>query len=141
VLRVLTFRNMTTWLYLCYIYRVLCWNAPQTPVDKRLHAPYDESNGSVEFLQQYPSVVADALLEICTTVISAYVTEEQDYVTEEHFSVLNFVISRCAFRFDTLLSGYALRHVLWTAANDVDVKWRPAVSTRSARKYTVFAPA
>jgi hypothetical protein len=34
-----------------------------------LHAQNDETNGSIEFLQPYPVVAADALLEIGTAVI------------------------------------------------------------------------
>jgi hypothetical protein len=34
-----------------------------------LHAQNDETNGNIEFLQPYPVVAADALLEIGTAVI------------------------------------------------------------------------
>jgi hypothetical protein len=44
---------------------------PQLFTYKPLHAQNDETNGSVEFLQPYPMVAADALLEEGTVVISA----------------------------------------------------------------------
>jgi hypothetical protein len=37
-----------------------------TTTDEPLHAQNDETNGNIEFLQAYPAVAADTLLEIAT---------------------------------------------------------------------------
>jgi hypothetical protein len=55
-----------------------------------LHAQNDETNGSIEFLQSYPVVAADALLEIGTAVISAVLS------LDEHLSQTN---NSCAPKF------------------------------------------
>jgi hypothetical protein len=46
-------------------------NATLTTTHGPFSAQNDETNVSIEFLQPYPVVAADALLEIGTTVISA----------------------------------------------------------------------
>jgi hypothetical protein len=52
-------------------------------VHKLLYAQNDETNGNIEFLQPYPVVAADALLEIGTVVISAVSS------LDEHLSQTN----------------------------------------------------
>jgi hypothetical protein len=48
-----------------------------------LHAQNDEINGNIKFLQTYPVIAADALLEITTAVISAVLS------LDEHLSRTN----------------------------------------------------
>jgi hypothetical protein len=105
-----------------------------------LQAQNDQTNDNIEFLQPYPVVAADALLEIGTTVISAVLS------LDVHLSPIN--ISRvpkcyqsvycCLTRY---LSGYKLLNASWTAAKDFNVKSCSIMNTRSAREYTMFVPA
>jgi hypothetical protein len=44
----------------------------------------DETNGNIEFLQPYPVVAADALLEIAVAVISA-VFSLDEHLSHKHF--------------------------------------------------------
>jgi hypothetical protein len=44
---------------------------------KPLHAQNDETNGSIEFLQPYPVVAAETMLEIGTAVISAVLSLDE----------------------------------------------------------------
>jgi hypothetical protein len=50
---------------------------------KHLHAQNDETDGNIEFLQPYPAVAADALLEVGAAVISAVLS------LDEHLSQTN----------------------------------------------------
>jgi hypothetical protein len=56
-----------------YLYYTGCSvkNATLTTTHGPLHAQNDATKGNIEFLQQYPVVAADALLEIGTAAISA----------------------------------------------------------------------
>jgi hypothetical protein len=49
-----------------------------------LHAQNDETNGNIEFLQPYPIVTANALLEISTAIISD-VSSAQLHLSKRHF--------------------------------------------------------
>jgi hypothetical protein len=62
-----------------------------------LHAQNDETNGNIEFLQQYPVVAAGVLLEIGTAVTSALLLlDKQLSQTKVSFPVpQNIVTSRC----------------------------------------------
>jgi hypothetical protein len=48
-----------------------CSSVSLTTTHEALHVQYDKTNGNIEFLQPYPVVAADALLEIGTAVISS----------------------------------------------------------------------
>jgi hypothetical protein len=48
-----------------------------TTTHKALHAQNHEINGNIEFLQPYPTVEADALLQIGTAVISAVLSLDE----------------------------------------------------------------
>jgi hypothetical protein len=48
-----------------------------------LHSQHDEANGNIEFLQPFPVVASDALIEIGTAVISAVLS------LDEHLSQTN----------------------------------------------------
>jgi hypothetical protein len=54
-----------------------------TTTHETLHALNDETNGNIEFLQPYPVVAADALLEIGTAAITAVLS------LHEHLSKAN----------------------------------------------------
>jgi hypothetical protein len=58
-------------------------NATLTTTHEYLHQRNDETFGNIEFLQPYPVVAADALLEIGTAVISAVLS------LDEHLSQTN----------------------------------------------------
>jgi hypothetical protein len=45
----------------------------------------DETNDNIEFLQPYPVVAADALLEITTAVISAVLSLDEYLSQDTHF--------------------------------------------------------
>jgi hypothetical protein len=55
----------------CVKYGVPFLNATLTAKHEPLHAQNDETIGNIEFLQPYPVVAADALLEIGRNIISA----------------------------------------------------------------------
>jgi hypothetical protein len=53
----------------------------------------DETNGNIEFLQKYPVVAANALLEIGTAVISAVLS------LDEHLSQINTsCVPKCCYQ-------------------------------------------
>jgi hypothetical protein len=58
---------------------------------KHRHAQKDETNGNIEFLQPYTVVVADALLENGTAVISAVLSLDE-HLSEELPVSRNFVV-------------------------------------------------
>jgi hypothetical protein len=55
---------------------------------KPLLAQNDETNGNIEFLQPYPVVAAEALLEIGTAVISAVLSLDEHLSQTNTYSVL-----------------------------------------------------
>jgi hypothetical protein len=87
-------------------------------------AQNDETNRNIEFLQPYPAVAADVLLEIGTVVISAVRRSMSTCLRQKLPVSRNFVTSRCTvFLFRTSLSGYALVNALRkTAVSDFYAK-------------------
>jgi hypothetical protein len=71
--------SLTESLAVCSIQK----NTTVTTTHEPLHARNDETSGSIEFLQPYPVVAADALFEIGTAVISAILS------LDEHLSHTN----------------------------------------------------
>jgi hypothetical protein len=99
-----------------------------------------ETNDNVEFLQPYPVVAANAMLETGTTLISAVLSFDATTYKKTPVS-RNFITSRCVVvLFGTSLSGHALLNASRTAANDFDAKQCSRMNTRSTREYTMFAP-
>jgi hypothetical protein len=83
-------------------------NATLTTTHEHLHAQNDETRGSTEFLQPYPILTDDALLEIGTVVISAVLSLDE-HLSQTLLVSRNFVTSRCiVILFGTSLSGFAL---------------------------------
>jgi hypothetical protein len=89
-----------------------------------LQVQNDKVNGSIEFLQPYAVVAADAMLEIGATVISVVLSLDE-HLSETNTSVSrNVVTSRCTVvLFATSLSGYALLNASRTAKNDFGAKY------------------
>jgi hypothetical protein len=59
---------------------------------------HDKTNGNTEFLQTYPAVAVDALLEIRTAVISAVLS------LDEPLSLTNTsCVPKCCYHFSALL--------------------------------------
>jgi hypothetical protein len=66
---------------------------PLTATREHLHAQNGQINGSIEFLQTYLVVAVDALLEICTAVISALLP------FHEHLSQTNTsCVPKCCYQ-------------------------------------------
>jgi hypothetical protein len=45
--------------------------------NKLLHAQNEKTNSNIEFLKPYPVVASDAVLEICTAVVSAVLSLDE----------------------------------------------------------------
>jgi hypothetical protein len=58
------------YFFFSYMYRVIHFKSSPA-AHEPLHMQNDKTNGNIEFLQLYPVVAADALLEISMPVISA----------------------------------------------------------------------
>jgi hypothetical protein len=99
------------------------FNLKRNPTHELLRAQNDETNGNIEFLQPYPIVAADALLEIGTAVISAVLSLDEHLSQTNTSCVPKFCTSRCiVVLFGNSLSGYALVNGSRTATNDFDAK-------------------
>jgi hypothetical protein len=95
----------------------------QTTSHEPLDTQNDESNDSIGFLQPYPVVAADALLEISTSVISAVLSLDEHLSQTNTYCAPKFCFQSvycCLIRYS--LSGYALLNASRTAANDFDAK-------------------
>jgi hypothetical protein len=79
-----------------------------------LHAQNNETNGNIEFFQQFPVVAANALLEISTAAISAVLSLVKHLPQTNTYCVPRF--SYQSVLFGTSLSGYALLNASRTAA-------------------------
>jgi hypothetical protein len=115
---------------------------PLVTTHEHLHAQNNKTNSSIEFLQSYPVVEADALLEIGTAVISAVLS------LDEHLSQTNTsCVPKFCYQsvyvvfFGTSVPGYALLNTSRTTADDSDAKQCSRMITRSAHEYTIFTPA
>jgi hypothetical protein len=104
-----------------------------------LHEQKDETNGNIEFLQPYPVVAADALLEIGTAIISALLS------LDEHLSQTN---TSCVTKFCyqsvycCLIRYFLVRiRIAKCFTNSSSRRFRGEAMLRSAREYTMFAPA
>jgi hypothetical protein len=74
-------------------------NTTLTTTHEHLHSQNNETNGNIEFLQLYPVVAADALLEISILVISDVL------LLDEHLSQTNTsCIPKFCYLFGVLLS-------------------------------------
>jgi hypothetical protein len=60
-------------------------NATLTITHEPLHIQNDETDVNIEFLQPYPVVAADALLEIGTATISAVLSLDERLSQNKHF--------------------------------------------------------
>jgi hypothetical protein len=81
-----------------------------------------KTSGNIEFLQTYPVVAVNALLEIGTYVIQLF-CRSKEHLLETLSVYRNVVISRCiVVLFGTALLGYALLNTSRRAANDFDTK-------------------
>jgi hypothetical protein len=89
-----------------------------------LHAQNDERNGNVEFLQLYPVVAADAVLEIGPVVIADILSLDEHLSQIKTSCVPKFFLQVGVLfaLFGTFLSEYALLNASRTAKNDFGVK-------------------
>jgi hypothetical protein len=78
----------------CCIVQVFHSNRNPNYYTQHLHAQNDETSGNIELLQPYPIVITDPVLEISTTVISAFFARRAP-VTETLPISRNFVIRQC----------------------------------------------
>jgi hypothetical protein len=89
------------------LYRVFYLKRNLNYFTEPLHARNDETNGNIEFLQPYPVVAADALLEISTAVISSGLSLDEHLSKKNTSCVPKFCYqSVYCFLFCTCLSEY-----------------------------------
>jgi hypothetical protein len=84
-----------------------------------------ETKGDTEFLQPYPVVAADALLEIATAVISAALSLDDPLSQTDTSCVPKVCYKRLYRLIRYILSGYALLNASLTPAKDFDAKYDP----------------
>jgi hypothetical protein len=106
-----------TWLYTdCSIS-----NATLNTKHKPLHAQNDETNGNFEFFHPYPVVATEALLDICTSVISAVLSLDEHLSETKTSCVTKYgyqSVHSCLIQY--FLSEYALLNASQTATNYFD---------------------
>jgi hypothetical protein len=99
------------------------WNATLTTTHEPLYIWNKETNGNIEFLQLYPVVAANALLEIDMARISAVCRSMCICHRQTHPVSWDVVANWCIVAlFSISLSGYTLLSASQTAANNFDVK-------------------
>jgi hypothetical protein len=70
----------------------------------------DETNGWIEFLQPYPVVVADTLLEIGMAVISVFLSLDQHLSQTDHFLCSEMLLQVCVLLLYSLLPCQIATH-------------------------------